>query len=43
MAICCNMTITVAIKTSNVWTIVCNVASFLALETFVVTRHGVDR
>ena len=42
-AICCNMSIIVAIKMSNVWTIACHVASFLALKTLViVTRHGVD-
>ena len=41
-AICCNMAIIIAVKTSYVRVIACHVARFLALKAFIIiARHGI--
>ena len=43
-AICGNMSIVFTVKTSDMRTVACHVASFLTLETlFIVIGHGVDQ
>ena len=43
-AICCNVPIIIIVKASDVREIACHMASFLALETFIIiTGHGVDQ
>ena len=43
-AIHCDMPIIITVKASDVRAIACHVASFLALETFIiVTGHGIDQ